>query len=455
MITAQAYRGKKIGVFGLARTGVAAVRALEASGAGVYAWDDSEVRRSAVSANAVHNLYDVDFNTLDAVMLAPGVPLTHPEPHSLVKKCIASNTQIISDFDVFEAARQDLPSHKVVAITGTNGKSTTTALVGHMVAECGKPVAIGGNIGTGILALDPLVEGGVYVLEMSSFQLDLTKSFSADIGILLNVTPDHLDRHGDVAGYVRAKKRLFDMQMDSSAAVVSVDDDHCAALIPMVQGRVVPISVERAVVGGIYISNGELFDGLDGDPVSYGDLGAHAPMLLGSHNWQNMAAAYAAGRLLGFTGERILQAFGNFPGLAHRQETIGFIRGVRFVNDSKATNVDAASRALRAFKDIHWIAGGRPKEKNFSALAPLMERVKQAYLIGEAADAIAHDVGAHVGITDCSDLSQALERAFANAVEGDVILLSPACTAFDQFADFEVRGAAFRKLVESIEGDAA
>lgn len=454
MITAPAYKDKKIGVFGLARTGVAAVHALEASGADVFAWDDAEERRSAVD-HAVHDLYAMDTGELDALMLAPGVPLTHPKPHALVTKCAEAGTPIISDFDVFEAARTDLPVHKVVAITGTNGKSTTTALIGHMVEAYGRPSAIGGNIGKGVLSLNPLDAGGVYVLEMSSFQLDLTQAFNANIAILLNITPDHLDRHGDIDGYVRAKKRLFDMQDNQSVAIISVDDRHGAAMIAGVSGRAVPISVEKPVSGGVYVLDGELFDALDGDAVSYGDLLAHAPMLLGSHNWQNMAAAYAAGRILGFHGEDILKAFGSFPGLVHRQETIAYVRGVRFVNDSKATNVDAASRALKAFDNIHWIAGGRPKEKDFSALLPLMASVKHAYLIGEAADAIAHDVGGGVDVTDCADLSHAIDAAFASAVEGDVILLSPACTAFDQFRDFEARGEVFRTLVKKIEEEAA
>lgn len=454
MITAPAYEGKKIGVFGLARTGVAAVHALEASGAEVFAWDDAEERRAAVD-HAAHDLYAMDLAALDALMLAPGVPLTHPKPHALVEKCAEAGTPIISDFDVFEAARTELPVHKVVAITGTNGKSTTTALIGHMVEACGRPSAIGGNIGKGVLSLNPLDAGGVYVLEMSSFQLDLTKDFKANIGILLNITPDHLDRHGDIAGYVRAKKRLFDMQDAHSVAIISVDDNHGATMISGVNGRAVPISVERAVEGGVYVLDGVLYDALGGAAVSHGDLLTHAPMLLGSHNWQNMAAAFAAGRVLGFSGEEILAAFGSFPGLVHRQETIAYIRGVRFVNDSKATNVDAASRALKAFANIHWIAGGRPKEKDFSALLPLMSNVKHAYLIGEAADAIAHDVGQGVDVTDFADLAHALESAFANAVDGDVILLSPACTAFDQFRDFEARGEVFRSLVHKLEESAA
>ncbi|WP_417460266.1 UDP-N-acetylmuramoyl-L-alanine--D-glutamate ligase [Kordiimonas sp.] len=452
MITASAYKGKKVGVFGLARTGVAAVQALEASGADVLAWDDVPERRAAVGAYS-HDLYEADMHSLDAVMLAPGVPLNFPAPHAIVVRCREAGTPLISDFDFFEKARTDMAPHKVVAITGTNGKSTTTALIGHVVDECGLPAAIGGNIGKGILSLDLLPEGGVYVLEMSSFQLDLTQSFKADIGILLNITPDHLDRHGDLDGYVAAKQRLFEQQGPDGVAVISVDDSHGAAMATTYAGHVVPISVETAVAGGVYVLDGMLTDDMDGEAVVCADLRECAPMLLGSHNWQNAAAAYAAGRSLGFKFEDIISAFGSFPGLAHRQETVATIDGIRYVNDSKATNVDAASRALRAFENIHWIAGGRPKEKNFTALAALMGTVKHAYLIGEAADAIAHDVGGDVDVADCRDLEHAIECARANAVEGDVILLSPACTAFDQFRDFENRGDVFRSLVLARTGE--
>ncbi|WP_417464984.1 UDP-N-acetylmuramoyl-L-alanine--D-glutamate ligase [Kordiimonas sp.] len=452
MITASAYKGKKVGVFGLARTGVAAVRALEASGAEVLAWDDAPERQAAVGPSA-HNLYDADMKTLDAVMLAPGVPLNFPTPHALVVQCREAGTALISDFDFFEAARADMARHKIVAITGTNGKSTTTALIGHVVSESGKPAAVGGNIGRGILSLDPLPEGGVYVFEMSSFQLDLTTGFKADVGILLNITPDHLDRHGSLEGYVAAKQRLFEQQDASGVAVISVDDAHGASMAATYAGRVVPISVEKPVAGGVYVLDGLLTDDMRGDALVVADLRKCAPMLLGSHNWQNAAAAYAAGRSLGLETETIISAFTSFPGLAHRQETIATIEGVRYINDSKATNVDAASRALKAFENIHWIAGGRPKEKNFTLLAPLMTNVKQAYLIGEAADAIAHDVGTDVTVIDCRDMEHALECARANASAGDVILLSPACTAFDQFRDFENRGDVFRALVLALEGE--
>ena len=452
MITASAYKGKHIGVFGLARTGIAAVRALEASGADVLAWDDAEARRDAVG-NHAKNLYEADFSKLDALMLAPGVPLTHPTPHALVVKAHDAGTPIICDFDIFEAARADLPPHKVVAITGTNGKSTTTALIGHMIAACGKPAAIGGNIGTGVLSLDPLPTGGAYVFELSSFQLDLAQDFKADIAILLNITPDHLDRHGDLAGYVRAKKKLFDLQAEDGIAIISIDDGHGNTMADSIAGKVIRISVEIPVAGGVYVQDGTLIDDLDGEALAVGHVSNEIAALQGSHNWQNAAAAYAAGRCLGLSPTAIFDAFRSFPGLAHRQETLAVINGIRIVNDSKATNIDAASRALKSFDKIHWIAGGRPKEKNFSALLPLMVTVKHSYLIGEAADAIAHDMEGAVPLMDCRDLDHALELAFEKAVSGDVILLSPACTAFDQFRDFEARGEAFRHMVAKLEGD--
>ncbi|MCJ9429475.1 UDP-N-acetylmuramoyl-L-alanine--D-glutamate ligase [Kordiimonas marina] len=449
MITASAYKGKDVGVFGLARTGLAAVEALKASGAHVHAWDDNVDRQKAAVPHA-DDLYALDFKTLDALMLAPGVPLTHPEPHTLVKKAQGAGVPTISDFDVFEAARAELPAHKTVAVTGTNGKSTTTALIGHMVAACGRPAAIGGNIGTGILSLDALPEDGVYVFEMSSFQIDLTRSFTADIAILLNITPDHLDRHGDMAGYVAAKRKLFDMQRPGAAAIIGVDDAYGAAIAAELGDRAVPVSVMKTAPSGIYVTeDGMLIDDRDGTATAVGSI-AGLTVLRGRHNWQNAAVAYGAGRLLGFAPEAILAAFESFPGLAHRQEVIATIDGVRYVNDSKATNVDAAERALGSFRSILWIAGGRPKDKSFDALAAHMGNVKRAYLIGEAADAIASGINGHVDYIDCHDLAHALELARADAADGDTVLLSPACPAFDQFRDFEHRGATFRALVEGL-----
>ncbi|NVJ97391.1 MAG: UDP-N-acetylmuramoyl-L-alanine--D-glutamate ligase [Alphaproteobacteria bacterium] len=448
MIKAPAYNGKTVGVFGLARTGVAAVEALDASGATVWGWDDSIERRDQVGRNA-RDLYRADFSKLSALMLAPGVPLTHPEPHALVKKAHEAGVPLISDFDVFEAARESLPAHKVVAITGTNGKSTTTALIGHMVESCGLPVAVGGNIGRGILSLDPLQEGGVYVFEMSSFQLDLTRDLKADIAILLNLSPDHLDRHGDMAGYTAAKKRLFNMQADGAMTIIGLDDSGCRALQASLHVEAVGIGGMQAVPGGVYAADGWLIDDLDGAAEKIGELRA-LPTLRGEHNWQNAAAAYAAGRALGLAPNAIWAAFMSFPGLAHRQELVAEIGGVKFVNDSKATNVDAATRALGAFRNIHWIVGGRPKDKSFAALLAYSDRVQRAYLMGEAADALSHDFSGAIEYLDVRDMDHAVNAAAAAAEPGDVVLLSPACTAFDQFRDFEARGEAFKAAVANL-----
>jgi len=454
LITAPKYKDKTVGVFGLARTGIAAVDALAASGARVLAWDDTVERRDQVGRFA-KDLYRADFAGMSALMLAPGVPLTHPKPHELVEKAKAAGVPLISDFDIFQAARESLPAHRTVAITGTNGKSTTTALIGHMVSSCGLPVAIGGNIGRGVLSLDPLAEGGVYVFEMSSFQLDLTQDFKADVAILLNLTPDHLDRHGDMAGYTAAKKRLFDMQADDAVAIVGQDEAATKDLAETLDASIVRISSTGEVPGGIYAAGGKLVDDTHGKKEVVGDLKS-LPTLKGAHNWQNAAAAYAAGRALGLNATDIFEAFKSFPGLAHRQELIGEYGGVRYVNDSKATNVDAASRALASFRNIRWIVGGRPKDKSFAGLLPFVGDVKTAYLLGEAADALVHDLGETVPYVDCRDMTDAVQKAAADAEPGDVVLLSPACTAFDQFTDFEARGEAFRLAVRALmQGDAS
>lgn len=445
MITAPAYQGKKVGVFGLARTGVAAVEALTASGATVYAWDDSAERREVVKS-AAKDLYKTDFAELDALLLAPGVPLTHPKPHELVTKAMASNTVLISDIDVFEAARPTLPEHMTVGITGTNGKSTTTALIGHIINVCGRPVAVGGNIGTGVLALSALPKGGVYIFELSSFQLDLTQHFKADVAVLLNVSPDHLDRHGTFENYYAAKKRLFDLQRGTPAvAVIGVDDVSGQRLATDFKENVVPISVERILEQGVFVDGGQLFDALDGHATAVGDLNT-AICLRGNHNWQNAAAAYAVAISLGLNSQDVFEAILSFPGLVHRQELVAEVGNVRFVNDSKATNSDAAIRALQSFEAIHWIAGGRAKETSFAHMQVAASSVKKAYFIGEAAAQLRHDL-IEIPHQVFNSLRDAFHSAVENAKAGETILLSPACTAFDQFSDFEKRGDAFRDLV--------
>lgn len=444
MITAPAYQDKKIGVFGLARSGLAVVHSLVASGAKVFAWDDNAEARKAVRSYAV-DLYDLDFSDLDALVLAPGVPLTHPKPHALVDKARAYHVPILCDMDVFEAARKSLPPHKVVGITGTNGKSTTTALIGHILETAGHPVAVGGNIGTGVLALNPLAAGGTYVFELSSFQLDMCQKLNCDVAVLLNITPDHLDRHGTMAGYVAAKAKMFDLQSETGIAVVAVDDKYSADIA---SGRpnLVPVSSSHAVAGGIYAADGLLVDDCEGGATQVGSI-ATIDSLRGSHNWQNAAAAYAACRALGLAARTILEGLQSFPGLAHRQEIVPFHEHVKIVNDSKATNVDAAVRALKTFDKIRWIAGGRAKDKDFSGLSDAVASVRKAYLMGEDAALIRRALPETLPVSQFETMAAALEGALNEAEHGDTILLSPACTAFDQFPDFEKRGEAFKAFV--------
>lgn len=423
MITAPTYQGKTVAVFGLARTGLAAVETLVASGATVWAWDDDMERVKAVGAVA-KNLYDADFTCLDALMLAPGVPLTHPSPHSLVTKAKANHVPIIGDLDIFQAARATLPKHHVVAITGTNGKSTTSALVTHILKSAGRPVALGGNIGTGVLSLSALPKGGIYVFEVSSFQIDLMVDFKPDIAALLNITPDHLDRHGTMEAYVLAKKRLFDLMGAKGRAVIAQNDAYT---------KDIAVSVDATLVA--------LPSALDM---------ADCPTLNGAHNAQNAKVAYAIAASLGLSDADIVAGLKSFPGLVHRQQHLATIDGVLYVNDSKATNVDAAATALSSFKNIHWIAGGRSKEKGLQGIFPYLTGVKHAYLIGEAAADFSENLMGKIAFDMCGTLDNALMKARKNAKQGDVILLSPACSAFDQFQNFEVRGDHFISLVKQL-----
>lgn len=446
MIISPTYQGKIIGVFGLARTGVAAVHSLVASGATVWAWDDNQTACEQVSACAT-NLYDADFGELDALMLAPGVPTQFPAPHPLVLKARAANVPLISDLDVFDAARETLPPHKTIAITGTNGKSTTTTLIGALLEHAGKQVAVGGNIGTGVLSLPSLDPNSHYVLELSSFQLELTNLFKADVAVLLNVTPDHLDRHGDMSGYVSAKKRLFDMQGTCGVAVVSVDDDYCQAVYGALEGKKIPVSVIRAIEGGVYVLDGLLIDDRKGKAIEVCDLRA-AAALQGQHNWQNAAAAYAVGRELGVKRKKLIDGLISFSGLVHRQEPVPVRAGFTVINDSKATNVEASARALATFRNIRWIAGGRAKDKDFSALTHSMSHVVKAYLMGEDGPLIASALPEDLPKSIYPSLEDAANGAMTEAEDGDTLLLSPACTAFDQFRDFEHRGEVFKTIIQ-------
>jgi len=455
-IVVDSFAGRRIAILGLARSGRAAARALAASGAQILAWDDNPAVRHSVAAEiALCDLADIDWRDIAVLVLSPGIPHRYPEPHPAVLRAREAGTEIIGDIELLGRAQ---PDARYVGITGTNGKSTTTALIGHILAGAGRRVEIGGNLGTAALALAPLGSDGIYVLEASSFQLELITTLAFEVAVLLNITPDHLDRHGGMAGYIVAKQRIFAHRSAASTAIVGIDDAICRALAEEMRrigtnggpGRVVPISVTERAPGGVYVDRGRLVDATGPQPVEVLDL-ALAERLPGSHNWQNAAAAYAAARALGVALEDATGAIRSFPGLAHRQELVGTIDGVRFINDSKATNADAAEKALACYEAIYWIAGGLPKAGGIAPLAPHFGRLRHAYLIGTATEEFATTLGSSVPFTRCGDLATAteaaVERARRDGLPGAVVLLSPACASYDQFADFEARGDAFRALV--------
>ena len=465
MIPVRGFEGKRVAVFGLARTGLTAARALVAGGAEVAAWDEKAEARDLATAEGLTlvDLSKADWTSFDALLLSPGVPLTHPKPHWTVEKAKAAGVEIVGDVELFARtvnAAEAWKRPKIVAITGTNGKSTTTALLGHMLAEAGKDVRIGGNIGLGILGLEDMHSGAVYVLELSSYQLDLTSSLKPDVAVLLNLSPDHLDRHGGMDGYVQAKRRVLLNQGKGDTAIIGVDDpwcqNICTEIVAANRRTIWPISSGRALGRGVYALSGILYDATGERATEAADL-IRAKALPGRHNWQNAAAAYAAAVALGVRPSEAVAGLMSFPGLAHRMEDVGKVGKVRFVNDSKATNADAARQAMTAIPRFYWIAGGVPKAGGIEPLKDLFPKVAKAYLIGEAAPEFARTIGDAIDVAQCGDLATAVSAAYRDAAQTGqdaVVLLSPACASFDQYPDFEVRGDAFRELVHGLAAPA-
>ncbi|MDG3442070.1 UDP-N-acetylmuramoyl-L-alanine--D-glutamate ligase [Nitrospirillum amazonense] len=460
------FKGRRVAVMGLARSGLAAARVLATSGADVLAWDDGVGGQKAAEAAGIPltNLHEADLSGVAALVLSPGIPHTFPAPHPVAARAKAAGVPIIGDVELLRLAQ---PDAAYVGITGTNGKSTTTALTGHILAHAGRTLAVGGNLGIPVLTFPALVAGDVYVLEMSSYQLELTPSLGFDAAVLLNITPDHLDRHGGMDGYIAAKRLIFqagarDRSKPPAIAILGVDEPNTAAMadsLEMEGGRkVVRISSERVVPGGVYAADGVLVDDTDGQARAVVDL-RQCAALPGRHNWQNACAAYAATRAVGVTPEVIAEAMRTFPGLVHRQQTIATLDGIRFVNDSKATNADAASKALGCYEDMYWIVGGKAKEGGLSGLEPFMGRVRHAFLIGEATEEFAPWLEGKVSYGRYGTLDQAVPAAYAMAREamkangaGGTVLLSPACASFDQYPNFEVRGDAFVRIVRQLAG---
>jgi UDP-N-acetylmuramoylalanine--D-glutamate ligase len=458
LIPATSFAGRNVAVFGLGGSGRATAASLEAGGATVAAWDDSAATREAASAAGIPivDLEAADWSGFAALVLAPGVPLTHPEPHWTVLRAEAAGVEIIGDIEIFcRERRRNVPDAPFVAITGTNGKSTTTALIAHILATAERDVQLGGNIGTPVLSLDPPRIGRYHVVEVSSFQIDLAPSIDPSVGILLNVTPDHLDRHGSMDRYAALKEQLV---ASSKTAVVAVDDDICQAVADRIEQdgvSVVRVSAKRPLARGVFADGAMLHVADDGAIRPFASLAGIAS-LRGEHNAQNAAAAVAAVRLLGLSDAAIVAGLRSFRGLPHRMEQVGRRGRVLFVNDSKATNADAAAKALRSFDRIYWIAGGRPKEGGIDSLVDYFPKVAKAYLIGEAmedfAAALAPTVPVERSVTLAAAVASAAGDAARDPAAEAVVLLSPACASYDQFQNFERRGDAFRALALALDG---
>ncbi|BCW88745.1 UDP-N-acetylmuramoylalanine--D-glutamate ligase [Alphaproteobacteria bacterium SO-S41] len=493
MIPVPLFPGQTVAVLGLARSGLSAARALIAGGANVVAWDDQEKGRAAAEGELLLREPAMwNWSQIKALVLSPGIPLTHPKPHPVAAEALARGIEVIGDVELFYRTLKHMghvngnggaaffsqgpvnPTHglkgngngnvskaktPLICITGTNGKSTTTALIGHLLAKNGWDAQVGGNIGKPVLELGPPREGTAYVLELSSYQLDLSPTLKPSVALLLNITPDHLERHGGMAGYIAAKRRIFARQGTGDLAVIGVDTTAAAETCTYVSARggptVAPISVDHVIGRGIYALDGVLYDGLYSPPAEIVDL-KNVASLPGAHNWENAAAAYAAVRGYIKDPKAIGRAFASFPGLPHRIEAVGKIGKVRLFNDSKATNADAAAKALAAYpKDIYWILGGRAKEGGIESLARYFPRVKHAYLVGEATEEFAAtlDKGGPA-YTRSASLAEAARAALAAALAGEgeapIVLFSPAGASFDQFKDFEDRGNHFRRIVAEL-----
>ena len=461
MIPVTAFAGKKVAVFGLGGSGLVSASALLAGGADVIACDDDV--QSVAKANAAGiptaDLRQADWSKFAALVLAPGVPLTHPAPHWIVALAHKAGVAVIGDIELFCRERAKLaPDAPFVAITGTNGKSTTTALIAHLATSAGLDAQLGGNIGTAILSLQPPRAGRVHVIECSSYQIDLAPSLDPSVGILINLSEDHLDRHGTMTHYAEVKERLVAGVPSNGTAIVGVDDDWCRAIADRLEQagkRVVRISVRHELNNGIYVANGRVMRATPAGVTPIAELGGIGS-LRGQHNAQNAACAAAAALALGLEPAAIQAGLRSFPGLAHRMEELGRRGAVLYVNDSKATNADSAAQALACFSDIFWIAGGKPKTGGIELLRGFFPRIRKAYLIGEAAGEFAATLSLGVPHEIDGTLDKALAAATRDAeaatVPEPVVLLSPACASFDQYRNFEVRGDAFRELVRSLPG---
>jgi UDP-N-acetylmuramoylalanine--D-glutamate ligase len=464
MIAVQGYEGHKVAVLGLGRSGLPVARSLRAGGATALCWDDDEAVRDRAGAER-HDIVDLTrpqvWQDVASLIVSPGIPHLYPTPHPIVAAAMAARVPIDNDIGLFFASLatpdwdQFAIAPRTVAITGSNGKSTTCALLHHLLSVAGKPVQLAGNIGRGVLDLTPPQDGEIIVLELSSYQTDLARTLTPDIAVFTNLTPDHLNRHGGMGGYFAAKRRLF-AEGAPDHAVIGVDEAEGQYLANQLSEshadtRVIRVSVQHKLAGpgwSVFARQGFLAEYRKGRQVAAIDLRS-VRGLPGAHNHQNACAAYAAARAIGLAPKLIEGAFHSFQGLAHRSQHIGAQDGVQFVNDSKATNVDSAAMALQAFARIRWIAGGQAKDGGISALRPHLCHVAKAYLIGECAAEFAEQLG-DTPFQICETMARAVTSAAADAQSGDTVLLAPAAASFDQYPDFEKRGQDFIAQVEKL-----
>lgn len=451
--------GKPAAVLGLGLSGRAAAKALMAGGAKVLAWDDGEETRAAAERDGIplHDFTGEDFSTLGALVMSPGIPLYFPTPHLAADKARAAGIEILGDVDIFYRCN---PGAKIVGITGTNGKSTTTALVTHILKEAGKNAIMAGNIGVPVLSIEPGAD--IVVLEISSYQMDLSPAFRPDIAVLLNITPDHINRHGSFESYVAAKERIF---QGGGVAVCGIDDAPSSAiydrLVKAAQRKPVPVSVKKEVAGGVYAQGGVLFSAMDGVAVEVGSLSG-LTTLPGSHNHQDICAVFAVCRSLDIPAADIYAHLKTYPGLAHRQHLVRLINGIAYVNDSKATNAEAAARAIACYNNVYLIAGGQAKEGGLNGIDHVMDRIRHVFLIGEAMEDFSKWLAAlKIPHTKSGSLDIAVLDAHKMAQEGrgqpggaETVLLSPACASWDQFRNFEHRGDTFEALVKTLPDEA-
>jgi UDP-N-acetylmuramoylalanine--D-glutamate ligase len=458
LIPVSLFADQTVAVLGLGRTGATAAKALASGGALVLGWDDNPTLREVAKREGINiiNLANYDWSSVKALILSPGIPHTFPSPHPFVQQAKEAGVPIISDIEAFARTR---PQASLIGITGTNGKSTTTHLINHILEQAQRLVQMGGNVGVGVLALEPLPPQGFYVFEMSSYQLELTPTISFDAAVLLNLTPDHIARHGSFEGYIAAKEKIFSNQHSGQIAVIGLDNAEAESiyqqLIARNQQKVVGISAFKSVENGIFIENDYLIDATQrqSDPIL--DLKQTA-FLSGLQNRQNIAAAYAVCRHIGLTSTEIISGLKTFQGLIHRQEIIAVIDNVTYINDSKATNAASVALALNNFENIFWIVGGRPKSEGLNGLSSYYPRIKQAFVIGEALEDFSRTLTPYMQVTKSGHLDQAVHDAHKAASLSQtpypVVLLSPACESLDQFKNFEDRGDCFKKYVERLPG---